>query len=110
MWQSRKEFKERVTELAQQIGVEVKRLTLRPMRTKWASCSTNGQLTFNDELLTLPTELGEYVMVHELVHLKVPNHGKLWKALMLAYCPDHREIAEQLPKRLIMQSPSVENL
>ncbi len=99
MWESREEFKERVMELAQQIGVEVKRLTLRPMRTKWASCSTTGQLTFNVELLTLQRELGEYVMVHELVHLKVPNHGKLWKALMLAYCPNFKEIATQLPKR-----------
>lgn len=101
MWQSREEFKERVTELAQRIGVEIKRLTLRPMRTKWASCSTNGQLTFNDELLILSRELGEYVIVHELLHLKVPNHGKLWKAFMLTYCPDYEELAQQLPKRSV---------
>lgn len=100
MWNSREEFRERAIELAQHIGVEIRRLTLRPMRTKWASCSTNGQLTFNDELLALDKELGHYVIVHELVHLKVPNHGKLWQAFMLAYCPDYKAAAERLPKRL----------
>lgn len=92
----REEFKARVRELAAEIGVEVARITVRPMRRKWASCSTRGRLTFDEALLGMERELGEYVMVHELVHLKVPNHGKLFKALMLAYCPGWDERAARL--------------
>ncbi len=99
MNQNREEFKERVSEWAGRVGVRVHRLTLRPMSAKWASCSSNGNLTFNDELLQRAPALSDYVIIHELLHLKVPNHGKLWKALMLAYCPEYKQLAEQLPKR-----------
>jgi predicted metal-dependent hydrolase len=69
---------------------------VRPMRRKWASCSTAGNLNFNDELLKLDRELGDYVIVHELMHFSVPNHGKLWKSRMLAHLGDHEELAERL--------------
>jgi predicted metal-dependent hydrolase len=52
------------------------------MRRKWASSSTAGTLCFNDELVVMDRELGYYVIVHELLHFSVPNHGKLWKSLM----------------------------
>ena len=71
---------------------------MRPMRRKWASCSTAGNLNFNDELLALDRELGDYVIVHELLHFSVPNHGKLWKSRMLAHLGDHEHLAERLPK------------
>ncbi len=50
--------------------------------------STAGRLTLNTDLLTLPRDLGEYVIVHELVHLLAPNHGKVFKSFLLAYLPD----------------------
>jgi predicted metal-dependent hydrolase len=71
---------------------------VRPMRRKWASCSTAGNLNFNEELLNLDRELGEYVIVHELLHFSVPNHGKLWKSRMMAHLGDHERIAERLRK------------
>ena len=98
---TRQQFKERVLEQAQRVGVAIVSVSIRPMRTKWASCSTNGRLNFNDELLVLDEEIRDYVIIHELVHLKVPNHGKLWKALMLAYCPNYKAIAQQLPKHIL---------
>jgi len=51
------------------------------MRTKWASLSTAGRLTLATDLLCLPRELVEFVIVHELVHFLAPNHGKVFKGL-----------------------------
>lgn len=76
---------------AARIGVRVARIQVRALRTKWASMSTAGNLTLSDELVALPRELGEYVVVHELVHLLAPNHGKVFKSFMLAYMPDWQE-------------------
>ena len=61
------------------------------MSNKWASCST-GNLSFNDELVDLDRELGDYVIVHELLHFCVPNHGKLWKSLMRAHLGDYEAV------------------
>ena len=73
-------------------------LGIRPMSNKWASCSTAGHLNFNDELLALDQELGDYVIVHELLHFFVPNHGKLWKSLMRAHLGDYEQLEEMLRK------------
>ncbi len=78
-------FKAEVAAWARRIGVEPQRVTIRRMKTKWGSCSTRGTLTFNTELLTQPAELRRRVIVEELLHLKVPNHGKLFKALLRSY-------------------------
>lgn len=93
---SRAAFKQRVRVWSARIGVEVVWLGIRPMRRKWASCSTNGHLNFNDELLALPPRLQDYVIVHELLHLRVPNHGKLWKSLMRGYLGEWEEVREEL--------------
>lgn len=61
------------------------------MRSKWASMSTAGRLTLNTDLLALPRTLVEYVVVHELIHLLAPNHGKVFKSFLVAYLPDWRE-------------------
>ena len=89
-------FKHRVRQWADRLDVQVVQLSVRPMRRKWASCSTNGRLNFNDELLGLDTELWDYVIVHELLHFSVPNHGKLWKSLMQAHLGDYEAMEERL--------------
>lgn len=76
---------------ATRLNVRPPHVHIRPMRTKWASISTAGRLTLNAELLVLPKHLGEYVIVHELVHLLVPNHGPVMKHLLSAYLPDWAE-------------------
>ena len=81
-WRDKREFKARVQEWAIKLDAKVAAIYVRPMRRKWASCSTAGNLNFNDELLALDRELGDYVIVHELLHFSVPNHGKLWKSRM----------------------------
>ncbi len=75
-------FKARVSEWSKKLDVVVVRVAIRPMRNKWASCSTNGHLNFSTDLLELRNELWDYVIVHELLHFSVPNHGRLWKSLM----------------------------
>jgi predicted metal-dependent hydrolase len=95
-WKDKREFKARVQEWAVKLDTEVAAVYVRPMRRKWASCSTAGNLNFNDELLTLDRELGDYVIVHELLHCSVPNHGKLWKSRMMAHLGDHEQLAERL--------------
>ncbi|HZS89535.1 MAG TPA: M48 family metallopeptidase [Chloroflexota bacterium] len=81
---------------AARMGVRVSQIHLRQMSNKWASISMSGRLTLNTELLDLPRELGEYVIVHELAHLLVPNHGRVFKAFMDAYLPDWREKEQEL--------------
>ena len=95
-WDAKKEFKEEVYLCANKIKVKVKQITLRPMTRKWASCSTKGYFTFNTELLGMDRSLGEYVIMHELLHYHVPNHGKLWKSLMMVHMPDHEKRAKRL--------------
>ena len=82
-------FKQRVRHWAVKLDVKIVRLGVRPMRNKWASCSTNGHLNFNNELLGLDDELWDYVIAHELLHFFVPNHGKLWKSLMRVHLGDY---------------------
>jgi predicted metal-dependent hydrolase len=71
---------------------------MRGMRTKWASLATVGRLTLNAELLDLPKDFGEFVIVHELVHLLAPNHGKVFKSFMHAYMPDWEKREQGLQK------------
>jgi predicted metal-dependent hydrolase len=84
----RDRFRAEVLELADRVGVTVREVRIRPMTRKWASASTAGRLTFSTDLLTQPRRQREEVMVHELIHLQVPNHGKLFKNLVRAYLRD----------------------
>ncbi len=97
-WRDKAEFKARVREWADKLDVKVHGLYVRPMRNKWASCSTAGTLSFNAELPALDRKIGDYVIVHELLHFSVPNHGKLWKSLMRAYLGDYEKIEARLRK------------
>jgi predicted metal-dependent hydrolase len=94
--QSKEEFKDRVKGWAVTLGVRIRSLAVRPMTTKWASCTTDGRLTFNAELLDMGKEIADYVIVHELLHFSVPNHGKLWKSLMRTYLGDYEALAVRL--------------
>jgi predicted metal-dependent hydrolase len=95
-WRDREQFKARVLEWAAKLEVKAHSIYIRPMSRKWASCSTAGTLSFNDELLGMDTKLGDYVIVHELLHFSVPNHGKLWKMLMRAHLGDWEKVERRL--------------
>jgi len=95
-WVAKSAFKEHVREWARKLDVNILSLTVRSMKTKWASCTTEGRLTFNTELLHMEKDIADYVIVHELLHFSVPNHGKLWKSLMRAHLGEYEAIEEYL--------------
>jgi predicted metal-dependent hydrolase len=95
-WHNPDELKWCVRAWASKMSVAVPFIHLRHMRSKWASISTHGRLTLNLELLELPRELGEYVIVHELVHLLAPNHGKVFKSFMGAYMPGWEQLDQDI--------------
>ena len=84
------EFKEEVRRWAEKVGALPKEIHVRRMRRKWASCSSKGRLTFSYDLLSQPEDFRTYVIVHELLHLRYPNHGKMFRALMNTYLSSYR--------------------
>jgi len=99
-WKDKEEFKARVYRWAKKLDTPVLSITIRSMTTKWASYSTAGRLTFDKTLLNLPLELQDYVIVHELLHFHVPNHGRLWKSLMRIYLGEFEALENKL-KRIV---------
>lgn len=97
------EFKIRLAHWAERLDVSAHTVVVRPMKNKWASCSTSGRMTFDESLLGLPADLQDYVIVHELLHFHTPNHGKLWKSLMRAHLGDYEKQERRL-KRLVGQT------
>lgn len=96
-WKNKAEFKAQVLIWAEKLDVEIKQVSIRPMKTKWASYTKrNDLLLFNSELLHLDKRLGNFVIVHELLHFRVPNHGKLWKSLMRVHLGDYSELENRL--------------
>lgn len=85
-----------VIQWAERLDVQIQRTQVRTMSTKWGSVSTAGYLTLADDLLWLPLELAEYVIVHELMHLKFPNHAKGWQVSMSMYLADWRKREQKL--------------
>ncbi len=78
-------FKEDVQRWAEKIGVTPKEIHIRDMKNKWASCSTNGRLAFATALLDEPRKKRYEVIVHELLHLRYSNHGKMFGVLLKSY-------------------------
>lgn len=80
-------FKRSVGEWAGICKVEIKEIHLRKMKTKLASCSSRGRLTFDRTILRLPKDERKKIIIHELLHLKYPNHGKMFRALLKDILP-----------------------
>jgi len=98
-----------VQDWAAKIKARPKQIRIQPMRRKWASCSTEGRITFNSELFDQPYRFQEFVIVYELLHLKIPNHGKLFKSLLRAYLPNsgpRRKLRVRTSRFLVLNSNS----
>ena len=72
------------------LGVSVERIAVRDQRTRWGSCSTRGTLSFNWRLVLAPFEVLDYVVVHELCHLREPNHSRRFWHLVESRRPGWR--------------------
>jgi predicted metal-dependent hydrolase len=84
---------DRATALA---GTPYRDLSIRAQRTRWASCSANGSMSFNWRLLLAPSRVLDYVVWHEVVHLQVLDHSPRYWALLERWCPDYRADREWL--------------
>ncbi|MBN2535024.1 MAG: M48 family metallopeptidase [Spirochaetales bacterium] len=84
------DFKEKVKQLSSDIGVQIKEIHMRKMNRKWASCSSKGRLTFNPALLEESPEKRIEAILHELLHLRYPNHGKMFQRMLGVYKEKYR--------------------
>jgi len=79
------DFKQYVMDWAREVGVQPKELHIRRMKRKLASCSSRGRLTFDVSLLEDAAGKRLEAVLHELLHLRYPNHGKMFNALLRTY-------------------------
>jgi predicted metal-dependent hydrolase len=80
-------LRQRVKDWAVTLKVSPTQIRIQPMTRKWASCSSAGRVTFSHDLSSKPTNFQDCVIVHELLHLRIRNHGKLFTATLRAYLP-----------------------
>ncbi|MCX7908728.1 MAG: M48 family metallopeptidase [Ignavibacteria bacterium] len=80
-----REFKEEVNLIAKAMGLQPTEIHIRKMKRKIASCSSKGRLTISTEVLEKPKEKRYEIIIHELLHLRYPNHGKLFKLVLRNY-------------------------
>nr|VFK40058.1 MAG: hypothetical protein BECKTC1821E_GA0114239_100642 [Candidatus Kentron sp. TC]VFK46320.1 MAG: hypothetical protein BECKTC1821D_GA0114238_103012 [Candidatus Kentron sp. TC]VFK55924.1 MAG: hypothetical protein BECKTC1821F_GA0114240_100842 [Candidatus Kentron sp. TC] len=90
----------RLTALAEYVGMHPTRISIRSQKTRWGSCSGKGHISLNWRLMLLPTRLTDYVLTHELCHLRYLNHSPKFWALIRKTIPDYEERRTQLIKVL----------
>jgi len=89
--QAAKLIKERTDKLSARLGLTYNRVIIRGQKTRWGSCSHKGNLSFNWKLIMAPEPVIDYVIIHELAHLKEMNHTKRFWELVAQHCPEWRE-------------------
>jgi predicted metal-dependent hydrolase len=86
---ARRELPPRLLELAAELGLTVSKVSVRNQRWRWGSCSPQGHVCLNWRLVSMPAWVRDYVMIHELMHLRRMDHSrKFWK-LVAEACPDY---------------------
>ena len=83
-------------QLSQQTGLSYKKISIRSQKTRWGSCSSNGTISVNDQLLFLPRDTAAYLMIHELCHTQHMNHSASFWRLVEHHCADFRDHEGQL--------------
>jgi predicted metal-dependent hydrolase len=97
-WRARatRELPARLLELAEAQGLRVDRVSVRNQRWRWGSCSRSGHICLNWRLVRMPPPIRDYVMLHELMHLKRMDHSpKFWK-LVAEACPEYQAARQWL--------------
>ena len=91
----------RVEHFSQVMNLKHEEIKFRKMKSRWGSCSSKRVLTFNTELIKTKRELIDYVVVHELAHIKHMNHSKEFHSLVEKYLPNSRQYRQELKKTKI---------
>ena len=94
--EARKILESRISQLAGKYGFEYNRISIRKQKTRWGSCSTKDNISLNMNLLHLPKELMDYVLLHELVHTRIKSHGKDFWHELDKVIPDSKKIDRKL--------------
>ena len=81
----------RLNDLAAQHSLRVGAVSIRNQRSRWGSCARNGNIALNFRLVQMPPQVRDYVLVHELMHLKQQNHSRRFWRLIEAACPEFRD-------------------
>ena len=84
-------FPQAMQPIAEQLDVSYTQITVRAQRTRWGSCSSTGSINLNWRLMLLPSTLMEYVLAHELAHLREMNHSPAFWDLVGSVFPDYRQ-------------------
>ncbi len=95
---ARQRFGRRADHFAEEMDVEYDQIEIRNQRTRWGSCSTNGTLGLNWRLMMAPPEIIDYIIVHELAHLREANHSPAFWSLVAENDPKYESHAEWLRK------------
>jgi hypothetical protein len=85
-----RELPVRLEALAAQHGFVVRRVTVRSQRTRWGSCSRRGTISLNWRLIQTPESVRDYIILHELAHLRQMNHSSRFWQEVERLCPDYR--------------------
>lgn len=86
-----KELPPQLLALAAKHAIAVSRVSIRNQRSRWGSCSRSGHISLNFRLLLMPAEVREYILIHELMHVRQANHSIRFWRLVEAACPRFRE-------------------
>lgn len=93
-----KMIKERTEEIAHEYGFTYNRIVIKNTKTRWGSCSSKGNINLHYKLMFLPPELRDYVIVHELCHLREMNHSIwFWKEVE-NIIPGYKKLAQSMRK------------
>lgn len=93
-------IRDRLDYFAAIYGYTYNRLSIRDQKTRWGSCSEDGNINVNYKVAFMPEEMRDYVIVHELCHLKELNHSPRFWALVAECIPDHKKIRKELTRIL----------
>ncbi len=94
--QAKKYLVERVNYLASKFNFKINKISIRGQRTRWGSCSSGGKLSFNFKLMKFRKEVIDYVIIHELCHLREMNHSKKFWKLVESYSPNYKSLRKEL--------------
>jgi len=97
--QAREIIEKIVLEKSAVMGLRAKRVSIRDQSTRWGSCSSSGTLSFSWRLVAAPRAVIEYLVVHELAHVKHRNHSKRFYSEVERFCPLYRQSEEWLRKK-----------